>query len=132
MELMAGATDQGPRVPDVFSLSYGALVATCVALKVQPPNHLSRQEMEFARHRLAGLKGQGQFELSKLLCNLAQANLVWLGTQPVLGAGSIVLHGAAIQVPAVILRPEVSHNYTKKSALKFDRKDRRLQDGACQ
>ena len=112
MELMAGATDQGPRLPDVFSLSYGALVATCVALKVQPPNHLSRQEMEFARHRLAGLKGQGQFELSKLLCNLAQADLVWLGTQPVLGAGSIVLHGAAIQMPAVILRPEVSHNYS--------------------
>ena len=53
--------------------------------------------------------------MSKHLCNLAQADLAWLGTQLVLGAGSVVLHGAAIRIPQVILRPHVSHEYNSNT-----------------
>ena len=122
MAVMASAEayEQRPQHPSFCGLSYGALVAICCAVKVLPPIHLSRQEMENARNRLRDLKGQGQFELSKHLCNLAQADLAWLGTQPVLGAGSVVLQGAAIRMPMVILRPVVSHDYNS-AAKSLDR-----------
>ena len=58
--------------------------------------------------------------MTKHLCKLAQADLAWLGSQPVLGAGSVVLHGAAIRMPMVILRPRVSHDYNS-AAKSLDR-----------
>ena len=94
MELMAGANEQSPRAPNVCRLGFGALTDICVAMKVPPPTQCTRTEIENARNRLRGLPGQGQFELSRHLCSLAQADLAWLGTQPVLGSGSVVLHGS--------------------------------------
>ena len=69
--------------------------------------------MDNARNRLNGLTCQGQFDLIQHLCSMAHADLVWLGTQPVLGAGSVVRHGTEIKLAAVLLRPEVWHNYDK-------------------
>ena len=84
---------------------------TCIAMKVQPPGACTRSEMDNARNRLRGLPGQGPFDLIRHLCSMAQADLVWLGTQPVLGAGSVVMHGTEIKLPAVLSRPEVRHTY---------------------
>ena len=87
------------------------MVETCLAMKVQPPSANNRTEFEKARNRLRGFSGQGPFDLIRHICSMAHADLVWLGTQPVLGAGSVVMHGTEIKLPAVLSRPEVRHTY---------------------
>ena len=87
------------------------MLETCLAMKVQPSSHNSRTEFENARNRLRGLSGQGPFDLSRHICSMALADLHWLGTQPVLGAGSVVMHGTGINLPAVLSRPQVVHTY---------------------
>jgi hypothetical protein len=119
LELMASpeAADQSPVVPELGAISYGALVALCEVMKVPPPKFIAKAELQSARERLVKLSGQAQFDLTKQLCALAQADLAWLRFQPVLGAGSVVLHGSSVRLPKVILRPRVSHDFngaTKK------------------
>ncbi len=80
-------------------------------MKVQPPAGFSKAEMDEARDRLHGLQGQGPFDMSRQICELARADISWLRKQDVLGAGSVVLYGTVVQMPAVILRPEVTINY---------------------
>ena len=83
-------------------------------MKVQPPAVFSKAEMDSARKRLQALPGQGQFELTACVCNLMLADLKWLGEQQaVLGGGSAVLHGKAVKVLAIILRPTVRHTYNE-------------------
>ena len=111
MEIMAGATEHSPRAPHLNRLSCGALGVLCGVLKVQPPAGFSKAEMDEARDRLHGLQGQGPFDMSRQICELARADISWLRKQDVLGAGSVVLYGTVVQMPAVILRPEVTINY---------------------
>ena len=111
MEIMAGATEHSPRAPHLNRLSCGALGVLCGVLKVQPPAGFSKAEMDEARDRLHGLQGQGPFDMSRQICELARADISWLRKQDVLGAGSVVLYGTVVQIPAVILRPEVTINY---------------------
>ena len=113
MHLMSSpeAADPSPLVPELASLSHGALVAVCGEMKVTPPAFISKAEMERARDRFPHLQGPGQWELTNLFCMLAEQDFAWLRSQSVLGAGSVVLRGLSVRLPKVILRPRVSHDY---------------------
>ena len=111
--------DAIPVAPELGGLSFGALSCLCVGMKVTPPAHLSRAEMESARSRLAALAGQAQWDITNVLCTLLQKDLAWLREQPVvLGAGSVVLVGASVRLPRMILRPRVSHEKLHMAGIK--------------
>ena len=119
MEHMAKAFEPGPRTPHLSRIGYGGLRKICLPMKVMPPAACTRPEMENARKRLSETVGDRPFILSKHLCALALDDLHWLSNQeslpdgppPVLGAGSVVMHGASVRMPLVILRPVVWHHY---------------------
>ena len=79
LELACKAVDyQMPPAPSIGTLGgFGGLVETCLAMKVTPPSHNSRDEYDKARNRLRGLSGQGPFDLSRHICSKALADLHW-------------------------------------------------------
>ena len=114
LEAVALATEDAPRAPSLSRIGGGALSVLCGTLKVQPPANFSKPEMEEARARLKGLPGQGPFDVCKQLHEQSRADLNWLRKQEVLGAGSVVMYGKMLQVPVILLRPEVNINLGDK------------------
>ena len=114
LEAMALAAEDAPRAPNLSKLGCGALSVLCGMLKVEPPASFAKADMEAARARLKGMPGQGPFEVCKKLHEQARGDLNWLRKQDILGAGSVIMYGKMMQVPMILLRPEVSRKLGEK------------------
>ena len=108
LDAMALATEDAPRAPNLSHLGCGALSVLCGKLKMEPPASFAKADLEAARARLRGMPGQGPFEVCKKLHEQARGDLNWLRKQDILGAGSVIMYGKMLQVPMILLRPEVS------------------------
>ena len=53
-------------------------------------------------------------DVCKKLHEQARGDLNWLRKQEVLGAGSVVMYGKMLQVPVILLRPEVNRKLGDK------------------
>ena len=116
MEYETAAEELSPQAPSIDHLSYGGLVGACRVVKLHPPNGNSTSEMDDTRKELKELSVRYQLDLMMHMCSAAYADLQWLCTRDVHGAGSVVRYGTDKSI-AVILRPEVWRDYEKATKL---------------